>query len=150
MSLGQFLVEDYRSDAWYWELVEMWRKLVVGGLLMFVRRGSLLQLLLAIVLELCFLAAVAWCARPLADEVLVRFSHRVALCLQGAAVHGSAGKPVQDRDGARAAADAGDMRAAESRPAGTGDPSPYRPGLALSCRLSFAHLSSELDGSERC
>ena len=53
-------MEDYRSDAWYWELVEMWRKLVVGGLLMFVRRGSLLQLLLAIALELCFLAAVAW------------------------------------------------------------------------------------------
>ena len=75
-TLWQFLVEDYRSDAWYWELIEMWRKLVVGGLLMFVRRGSLLQLLLAIVLELCFLAAVAWCARPLTDEVLFRFSHR--------------------------------------------------------------------------
>lgn len=55
-----FLVADYKPQFYYWDCLEMLRKVTITGLLIFVSKGSLFQLVVAIILCLCFMAASAW------------------------------------------------------------------------------------------
>ena len=56
----QFLIADYKEDFFYWGCLEMLRKVCITGLIIFVSRGSLLQLVVTLLLCICFLAASAW------------------------------------------------------------------------------------------
>ena len=55
-----FLVGDYESRYYFWEVAEMFRKVFLTGLLMFFGKGSLTQLVFAMISSLMFMAAVAW------------------------------------------------------------------------------------------
>ena len=50
-----FLTKDYRPDRFFWELVEVARKITITGFLALIDPGSLLQLYLAVGLALCIL-----------------------------------------------------------------------------------------------
>ena len=51
----QFLTKGYQPRVFYWELVEVMRKIVITGFLALVRPGSLLQLYLGVTVALCIL-----------------------------------------------------------------------------------------------
>ena len=50
-----FLTKDYRHGAFFWELVEVTRKITITGFLALVEPGSLLQLYLGVVVAMCIL-----------------------------------------------------------------------------------------------
>jgi hypothetical protein len=56
-----FVLADYKKRHYYWDVVEMLRKVCLTGIICVVQRGSLLQLVLGAVLSLISLAASAWC-----------------------------------------------------------------------------------------
>jgi hypothetical protein len=56
----QFLVADYQPSFFYWDQLEMLRKAAITGLIMFVKKGSLVQLVLALLGSLVFGFASAW------------------------------------------------------------------------------------------
>lgn len=49
------LVEDYRNDCYYWEALEMFRKIMLTGLLIFFSPGSIFQLVLGLLISAVFL-----------------------------------------------------------------------------------------------
>ena len=49
------LVEDYRNDCYYWEALEMFRKIMLTGLLIFFSPGSIFQLVLGLMVSAVFL-----------------------------------------------------------------------------------------------
>ena len=49
-----FLVEEYRSECWYWESVETTKKLLLTGFAVFIAPGTVLQLALALGLALAY------------------------------------------------------------------------------------------------
>lgn len=55
-----FLVNDYKPGFHFWDTLEMLRKAIITGLLMFFRKGSLLQLFVAITISIGFTSATAW------------------------------------------------------------------------------------------
>ena len=62
----EFLVGDYKPVYYHWDCVEMLRKVALTGLVSFVSRGSVSQLVVAIVISIASLTASAWC-QPYAD-----------------------------------------------------------------------------------
>jgi hypothetical protein len=54
-----FLVSDFKPQYYYWETVEMVRKVILTGLLMFMARGSTFQIVTAVAVMLCFLIGTA-------------------------------------------------------------------------------------------
>eukprot|EP01050_Picozoa_sp_SAG11_P002364 SAG11_NODE_118_length_15921_cov_30.283448_3_plen_550_part_00 len=54
-----FLVSDYKPEYYYWETLEMLRKVILTGLLIFLARGSILQLVVGILITFVFLLATA-------------------------------------------------------------------------------------------
>jgi hypothetical protein len=61
------LVGDYRLGAWYWEALEMLRKIILTGLMIFWARGSIGQLAAGIVVSALFLVASVN-VRPFGDD----------------------------------------------------------------------------------
>ena len=55
-----FLVNDYKPGFHFWDTLEMLRKAILTGLLIFFRKGSLLQLVVAITISIGFTSATAW------------------------------------------------------------------------------------------
>lgn len=51
------LVEPYKLECWYWEALEMFRKITLTGLMIFWQRGSIQQLVIGIQLSAFFMAA---------------------------------------------------------------------------------------------
>ena len=49
------LVRDYKEECFYFEIVDWVRKMLLGGMLMFVERGSFAQILLGTALSIAFL-----------------------------------------------------------------------------------------------
>ena len=54
-----FLVADYKPEYYFWETLEMLRKVILTGLLIFFARGSVLQLVVGILITFCFLLGTA-------------------------------------------------------------------------------------------
>lgn len=76
----EFLVGDYKPDYYYWDALEMLRKVLVTGMLMFVSRGSMFQLLVGLVICLIFLFASAW-LQPFKSEIANIFKSATEFCL---------------------------------------------------------------------
>merc|ERR1711865_358432 len=55
-----FLVADYRPDFWFWETIEMLRKVMLTGVVSVFDRGSLFQLFVGAMLSLASLCGSAW------------------------------------------------------------------------------------------
>jgi hypothetical protein len=51
-----FVLEDYKTEYWYWEVVELSRKLILSGLISLVNRGSIAQTVLATLISFFFFA----------------------------------------------------------------------------------------------
>jgi hypothetical protein len=51
---------DYKPRFYWWDCLEMLRKAILTGILMFFKKGSLTQLVMAMVTSLGFLSAAAW------------------------------------------------------------------------------------------
>jgi hypothetical protein len=56
----RFLVADYKPEFYLWDTLEMLRKAVITGFIMFVSRGSLFHLVVALMFSICSSLAVAW------------------------------------------------------------------------------------------
>jgi hypothetical protein len=56
----QFVVGDYKPQFFFWDTLEMLRKVFITGLIMFVSPGSLMQLVVALIFCLGFLTSTAW------------------------------------------------------------------------------------------
>ena len=52
-----FLYAKYEDRAWYWELVEMFRKLLFTSLIMFLAQGTATQIVIAMFISFCWLVA---------------------------------------------------------------------------------------------
>ena len=52
-----FLYSTYRDDRWYWELLEMFRKLIFTSVIMFLSAGTSVQIVQAMLLAFFFLVA---------------------------------------------------------------------------------------------
>ena len=63
------VVGDYTVACWYWELVELVRKLTLTGLIGLLGRGSVCQTLGAVFVAVTFLTAHSW-AQPFASSNL--------------------------------------------------------------------------------
>jgi hypothetical protein len=79
-----FLVGDYRPTYYYWDCFEMLRKVTLTGLMAFVSRGTVLQLVVGTTLSMVSLTASAWCqpyvaARANAFKVATEMSLVVTL-----------------------------------------------------------------------
>jgi hypothetical protein len=51
-----FALVDYKADHWYWECVELFRKLILSGLISVFERGSIAQTVLATLASFVFFA----------------------------------------------------------------------------------------------
>jgi len=71
-----FLFKGYRVGAWYWELVELLRKLIFTGLLVFFAKGSQLQVVVGFLVAAAFLMFTSR-VRPFRDSRVERV-HTVA------------------------------------------------------------------------
>lgn len=67
-----FLVADYKPEFYYWDCLEMLRKATLTGVLMFFSKGSLSQLVLAMVVCVGFLCAATW-LQPFASRTACLF-----------------------------------------------------------------------------
>jgi hypothetical protein len=63
-----FLVGDYKNEYYYWECLELIRKVLLTGILIFCKQGSLLQIVIGMGIMLTFIVGLAL-ARPYADRV---------------------------------------------------------------------------------
>ena len=51
-----FLIGDFKPKYWFWEVVELFRKLLLSGILSLVGRGSIAQAVLGTVISFAFFA----------------------------------------------------------------------------------------------
>lgn len=65
----EFVLGDYKQECWYWEGVELGRKLLLTGLIGLVQRGSIAQTVLAALISFGFFAATLK-AQPFKSERL--------------------------------------------------------------------------------
>ena len=59
----QFVLGDYKRDFWYWEVVELSRKLILAGVIGLVQRGTIAQTVAATLISFIYFAASVW-AQP--------------------------------------------------------------------------------------
>ncbi len=71
-AIRSFRRGDYAPEYYYWDCLEMLRKAFITGILMFFKKGSLFQLVVAMVSCVGFLTAVAW-LRPFASRTANAF-----------------------------------------------------------------------------
>ena len=57
VGMFNFLIADYKTDFWYWEVVELGRKLILSGLISLLGRGSIAQAVVATMVSFFFFAA---------------------------------------------------------------------------------------------
>jgi hypothetical protein len=79
-----FLVGDYKPTYYYWDCFEMLRKVTLTGLMAFVQRGTVMQLVVGITISMVSLTTSAWCqpyvaARANAFKVATEMSVLVTL-----------------------------------------------------------------------
>jgi hypothetical protein len=55
-SMFSFLIGDYKPEFWFWEVVELSRKLLLSGILSLVGRGSIAQAMLGTMISFVFFA----------------------------------------------------------------------------------------------
>ena len=67
-----FIVGDYKPTYYYWECLEMLRKVSITGLLIFVRKGSVLQVVVAVLISFGFMIAHAR-SMPYRDDLANKF-----------------------------------------------------------------------------
>eukprot|EP00936_MAST-01D_sp_MAST-1D-sp1_P001105 g1105.t1 len=53
-----FLCRDYTVGCWYWETVEILRKLLLTGFIVFLKKGTLLQVVVSMLIEIAYLASL--------------------------------------------------------------------------------------------
>jgi Ca2+-binding EF-hand superfamily protein len=63
-----FLVGDYKNEFYYWECLELIRKVLMTGILIFCKQGSMLQIVIGMAIMLTFVVGIAL-ARPYQDRV---------------------------------------------------------------------------------
>ena len=51
-----FILGDYKTTHWYWEVIELFRKLVLAGLISLIGRGSIAQSVVATLIAFYFFA----------------------------------------------------------------------------------------------
>lgn len=66
-----FVMADYRPEYWYWEVVELSRKLILSGLIGLFGRGTIAQSFAAVIIS-CFFFALSLHARPFTTDNLNR------------------------------------------------------------------------------
>ena len=66
------LVGDYKLDCYYWEALEMFRKVVLTGLMIFFSPGSVFQLVFGVLVSAVFLVLSVW-IRPFVSRFNNRF-----------------------------------------------------------------------------
>ena len=78
----QFLVGSYKKEYYLWEVAEMWRKVVLTGVVSILRAGSMLQIVIASAISLgfCVMHARCWPFQR-ADENRLKLGTEVALML---------------------------------------------------------------------
>ena len=69
----EFLVRDYRTDFFWWELIEAWKKLFLVGFAALILPGSIEQLFIAFLFSLVFLLVVS-VAQPFKSQVATALS----------------------------------------------------------------------------
>eukprot|EP01051_Picozoa_sp_SAG22_P013865 SAG22_NODE_1610_length_4002_cov_2.012298_1_plen_530_part_00 len=57
MKMFDFVIGTYKDEAWYWEVVEFGRKLILAGLIGFLGRGTVVQIVTAQFVSFFFFAA---------------------------------------------------------------------------------------------
>jgi len=67
-----FIVTDYKPTFFYWECIDMLRKVMITGLLIFVQKGSVIQVVIAAFISFCFLIALAR-SFPYKDDLSNKF-----------------------------------------------------------------------------
>ena len=65
-------VGDYKPEFFYWETLEMLRKVSLTGLLIFFSKGSMLQIVAAVMITFLFLVATSL-NKPFKDELANKF-----------------------------------------------------------------------------
>lgn len=63
LKLFSFIIGDYKPEHWYWELIELFRRLLLCGLLGLLARGSVAQSVIGCVISVAFFALTCR-ARP--------------------------------------------------------------------------------------
>jgi hypothetical protein len=69
LKLFDFVIGDYTAQCWYWELVELGRKLVLAGLIGMLGRGTVGQIVVAQFVSFFFFALQIW-AQPFKESML--------------------------------------------------------------------------------
>jgi hypothetical protein len=64
-----FMIGDFKQSHWYWEIVELGRKLILSGLIGLIGRGSVAQVVLAATMQFSYFAIV-FNERPYQKHVL--------------------------------------------------------------------------------
>ena len=75
-----FIVGDYKPQYFFWECLEMLRKVSLTGLLIFFSKGSLLQIIVAVMITFAFLIGTAR-NMPFKDELANNFKLATECCL---------------------------------------------------------------------
>eukprot|EP00966_Prymnesium_polylepis_P077106 1786166-Prymnesium_polylepis.2 len=63
----RFLTEPYKHQFFYWEAIDVTRKLLLTALLQFLEHGSNLQLMVALLIAACSIGLICWCKPYKAD-----------------------------------------------------------------------------------
>ena len=75
-----FIVGDYKPEYYFWECLEMLRKVSLTGLLIFFSKGSLLQIVVAVMITFAFLIATSR-NMPFKDDLANKFKLATECCL---------------------------------------------------------------------
>merc|ERR1711871_605450 len=77
-----FVLGDFKREYWYWEVVELSRKLLLTGLMSLMMRGTITQVVVATVISFFYFAAAVAC-QPFEDHLLNVFKALSELQLFG-------------------------------------------------------------------
>jgi Ca2+-binding EF-hand superfamily protein len=69
LHMFQFVIADYKPECWYWEVVELTRKLLLSGLIVVVGRGTVAQAAAAAMIS-CFFLALSAKVEPFKSHAL--------------------------------------------------------------------------------
>jgi Ca2+-binding EF-hand superfamily protein len=69
LRMFEFVIADYKPEYWYWEVVELARKLLLSGLIVVVGRGTVAQAVAAVMIS-CFFLALSMRTLPFKSRAL--------------------------------------------------------------------------------
>jgi hypothetical protein len=75
-----FLFQSYKPEVWYFEIIEMIRKLVMASILLFIYEGTASQIIIGFIVTLVSLLLSLW-LQPFSNEALQRM-HQWSLLVQ--------------------------------------------------------------------